>query len=377
MNVRNLVGRRGALKTIGAGIASIGTFVAVGRGEDEVEIVTETRGETPVVTKSVPRDWYEHERRVAEALTRVNERFLPSEAILGSAIVGSDETVEGKGVTQVEVAVAEGEASAVSIPASIEDVAIRTVSRRSNGVRLTESGGGCHNNDDYDRVRGGVLVYGDGDDDGAVDQRGTSGCPVRKDGTEYLLTANHLFLTGEPCEGNWDEGLYQYGDGDYFGEVHRYDQAEDWAIVAPVGDYEGTLVFDVKGARWTGGIASHATKIRLQEMIGDGTTVEKMGTTTGAETGVVESIEGTYSDDCIDFDGHGVRTDCNTAAGDSGGPTYARSESGDGLAMVSLSSARPDWVSKLYKECGEEVYGRTVGPACYRIANEGGIEFGS
>lgn len=199
---------------------------------------------------------------------------------------------------------------------------------------------------------------------------------MTKDGEEYLLTANHLFLSGDSCEGNWDKKLFQYTETDYFGKVYRYDQEEDWAIVEPGTDYEGKLIHDVMDAEWSGGIVSHATKIRLQEMISDGVTVEKMGNTTGPEKGTVESIEATYSDECIDFSGKGVRTSCNNAKGDSGGPTYAESESGSGLTMVSITTGTPDRVSKFDKECGKELYGRTVGPACYRMANNDDIVFG-
>jgi hypothetical protein len=71
--------------------------VAASSGGDTVEVVTERRGETPVVTKEVPRNWYQHETKVNEGLAKLREGHRQNPDVLGVQIIPGGFTVGGKG----------------------------------------------------------------------------------------------------------------------------------------------------------------------------------------------------------------------------------------------------------------------------------------
>jgi hypothetical protein len=70
--------------------------------------------------------------------------------------------------------------------------------------------------------------------------------------------------------------------------------------------------------------------------MGNGTTVEKMGISTGKQQGVIKNMDADFKNGCPTIDSEGIRTSANTASADSGGPHYAESESGSGVTILGL-----------------------------------------
>ena len=372
------ISRRTALKLATGSLSATAGFssvsLTISSSNDMVEIVIErglVDGEVKHFTKKVPKSWHEYEQDVDRTLQELRSKYESNPKVFGPSIITDQEnkTKGGKKVTQLKLSIEEGYDRS-NIPNSKNGVPIKI-----NIAESDQPPGACENTS-YSDMQGGVAIEMDRDGDDSKDSGfGTSGCRVANpDGNcnEYLLTVNHLFLQSPDydCEGNWDDGIYFYNDS-YYGEVYRYDQNMDYAIVDP--DNESSIDAHIKDSRWDYKVKTNKTRSGLKDMISDDTLVEKMGASTGGRTGEIEGINETHTYGCVDLEGDGVLTTCDMADGDSGGPIYTESEAlSDALSMCALSVARN---GENGTECGNPFYSECIGTPAYRMVQDMGIEF--
>lgn len=366
--------RRKALKSIGAGFVTVGTIPTIGQADDFVEAVMEWHGDEPFVTRQVPRSWFEHTKSVHEVEQELTNKYKNNPDIYDFRIVQGSETRGGKNVTQIEAVVQKGTKVRNSVPDSKGNVDIKVKEVAGRDVKLL-SHEGCENNGEYDTMPGGVLIMTEVDDNHSDD--GTVTCPVKRNGDDYALTANHLFLHEiDECLANWGKDAWQHINlsSQYIGNVDKYNQEHDYAILK-MENMEPK--YTVKKSYWTGDIVSHVSETRLAELVSsDDTWVEKMGMKTGGTFGQIESKSESVSNGCLDFDSNGVQCSAEVGGGDSGGPMYLPSESSDGISIVGLVTGTRNWVSSGEACDGSDTYESFFGPPAWHMADHFDLTFG-
>lgn len=352
--------RRSFLRNGIASVAGLSGISRIGYAEDTVEIVVEWRGSKPFVTKRVPRSWYEYEQHRRIVLERVQDRYGSEPGVRDVFSVPTEKRVGGKRIHDLKIEVEEE--AEVDIPKSVDGVDVRT----GPPVETTRAGHDpyCYNDDDFTDMWGGIMVRGD--------VTGTSGCKVEKNGSEYLVTANHLFLAGDDCEENTGDELNQHGE--LFGEVWEYDSSMDWATVKETGDLP--LQEYVLGS--TDGFldpVSHVGKDGLMDMSSNGTPVHKQGISTGQTSGKVKALDKNYSDSCIDLADDAVVTSNDTVKGDSGGPLWKTSaDCSDCISIVSITVVGRS--PTLSTGCnGYTLYNKATTTPAYKMHNNAGLKF--
>jgi hypothetical protein len=325
--------------------------------------VTTKRGDKVLKTKEVPRAWREHALLVRRVNEEITDRYLNHSGVKTVATIGSSKTYGGKSGFNVRVEV--DPTNPPTLPAAIDGVSIVQTPAQ-------EVGHGCTNKDWFEPIPGGVAIWGGKNGDGG---RGTSGCRVTRDGTDYILTANHV-IGGEPCSNDpTGETVYMYTDsnsvsnwGDVPNDGSFWDQSTDHVLVkadrVSVGDrIEDTYDYDVLG---------HHTRSSLEDKQSS-TDFRKQGSTTGPQTGPITALD--ISDGwawCIDYDGHGIEFDIKNGEGDSGGPIYEQYQSPiDNNTYNRIAGLYQQWVSNDgTASCGSGVLSYTGrGIAAYRLDN--------
>lgn len=305
---RPKVTRRKTLRNVGAGaiaghlgLRGTATARTTGtRGGDTVTIPTvERRGEV-LLREEVPRSWYEHTKQVRQVNSEIAAEFLDAPGVEGVASARSEERFDGKNGLLVEVEV-DPDVYDGFLPDSRDGIPIRTTEAGE-----TEFHNCCHHSD-YSSVPGGASVHT------PAGASGSAGFCVDSGGTRLLLTANHLWGS---CEDNFGAILDQHVSE--FGEVNGFDRDADYALVLPTGsDGIGEDVY-VNGIRYP--ISGYKTESGIASLICDETTCYQSGATTCTTSGQIKAKRVNKKKDCVDFEGHGFKTNIDTAQGDSGGP---------------------------------------------------------
>lgn len=317
MRTNQFLSRRSVLKTVGAGSATLFGTGVVGAGKPTVEIITERLKNGEVVTKKVPRAWYEYEQRVDHAHEVAEKQYGSHEAIKSVHITPSQESRGGIRVSKVEIARKPSPVTdSLHFPSEIEGIPVST------SVLGEDSGGSSncpHYGDTYDAIKGGVSFYGDGG-------FGSLGCRVTYDGKTCFLTANHVFGS---CGANIGDVAIQ--GGDVIGEVIGYNATYDWAVIEdqtsktftdyivnpntsgllPSGDLEVAGYFTEAGARY---------------VMDQALPVWRQGRATNQQIGHIYHMKYNFDWECVDMP-NGIYTACDNADGDSGGPTFAETDS--------------------------------------------------
>lgn len=306
---RPKVTRRKTLRNVGAGaivghlgLQGTATALTTGtRGGDTVTIPTVKRRDEVLVREEVPRSWYEHTKQVEQVNSEIAAEFLDAPGVEGVASARSEERFDGKNGLLVEVEV-DPDVYDGFLPDSRGGIPIRTTEAGE-----TEFHNCCHHSD-YSSVPGGASVHT------PAGASGSAGfCVADSEGTRLLLTVNHLWGS---CENNFGAILDQHVSE--FGEVRVHDEDTDYALVYPTGsDGIGEDVF-VNGIRYS--VSGYKTESGIASLICDGTTCYQSGSFTCTTSGEIKAKRVNQSNDCVDFEGHGIETNIDTAQGDSGGP---------------------------------------------------------
>lgn len=263
------------------------------------------------------------------------------------------------------------------MPKERDGVPIKVEEIENNHVTaLTDAG--CVNNYSFDKLWGGIILNTSQDAQFPIYPRGSTMCTARgPDGTEYCITANHLFSDGDgeyPCDANWDDFAYQHDDttdDQYVGEVDKYHEDMDYARL-PLANLGPK--YDIASASWSGPVVGHASSTRLGELVENDTTCEKMGMKTGASQGPLTADSSDVTKDCWDTNNNAFQHHARTVVGDSGGPVYTQSESGDGISMIGLIAGTRT-LPNLTTECGENTHEEFFGPPAWHMSDHWDLSF--
>lgn len=320
--------RRKVLRTLGSG--AMLTSAIGGRavaGDDAVELVVSRSPDGVHQTKAVPESWADHWTHAERVNDAAQSDWMSEPGIKTIGLSRSEQRYGGKPGFRIRVGVTdefEGR-----LPESREGIPVEVV--RESPVDY----GGCGVTKDTNDIPGGVSME-TSDDDGDCDQSfGTLGCKVSKDGSDYMMTACHIYGGGQdPCPSGISGGESAYHMGDYFGEVAEWDEEEDWLLL-DTDDYE---TFDDQiwdpGAGERVDMVAWFTEAGVADLISTDELVRKIGVTLGREWGYVEQKSISSGWDCVDWDGEGVEVDIDFAQGDSGGPVWDKGDDGNGIMIT-------------------------------------------
>lgn len=183
--------RRTVLRTVGGSSAIIGLSNLLGTAgaqSGRTLIVTHKRGDKPIKTKSVPKEWKNHADNASQAKSEFVRRYSNRDDVKTVSLMASQERYGGKRGFNIHARVTTDEAKQ-ELPDSVRGVPTAF----SNFVPIEEDGA-CYNTGDWDDCPGGVTFDGNG----------TSGSQYYYDtdgdgfGEPHILTAAHLF--GDPCD---------------------------------------------------------------------------------------------------------------------------------------------------------------------------------
>lgn len=344
--------RRSYLKGIGA----ISTTALVANREvsaakgSKTEVVTLRNSDGPVKTRQVPKRWKQHTETAHKVRDSLEEQFLRKEGIVRVGI-GQDETATGRLLNKtVEIGIIGG-STEHDIPERVNGVPVR-VSKYETGVRFT----GCYDKE-YSTAKGGVSV-------GGTVCAGSAFARGEKDGTEYLLTARHIFNTD--CSGCKDGGISHEGKeltqtqgGDRFGVVKDGSVEHDMVAVKPDSDEDIDNGIVDESAQINGWI----TKSGYDTYSSDGTVLngraDEMCTKDFTVKNYDESISCSSSNIIVTEQ---AKLNGLINNGDSGGIVYFVSDKGNAFVGNILS--------------GDNGSDRSFGAAAYAMNNLDGYSFG-
>lgn len=322
--------RRRVLQGAGAILCGF-TAGCLSGSERDVQIPVLRSGDSTVLSRKVPGEWYSHARDI-RLTRRTLERFLSDdEGVAGVKVVRSADRYSGLPGLDLTV---ELYRDSTYIPDEVGGFPIKTELAPERGLST------CFNSSDFDPVPGGVMI-----EPVAGDHFGTACCRVFDGGERRLLTAAHLWNTqGKNIEG---EPLYQ--NGRRIGEVDSFHRGYDVAVVEP--DTQGRLADTLKleGARQLP-MAGYLTEWGILLFLSEGRPVFNMGVSSGLTEGRLSAayIEEGWKHS-VDFAGHGVEAEYRNVEGDSGGPVFYRH---DGSAY--LIATQQMWLNQRGTGCGEE-----------------------
>jgi len=264
--------------------------------------VVKHRGKV-VHSKEFPKEWKEEIDNVRGTYDEVKKTWADIKGVKEVNRVRSDEEVNGRNLTQLNVEIVEEEYEG-GIPDEVNGVPVQI--SEWNEPKL---GGACENNQDYSDIPGGVV---NGTGSGSW---GTACCRIW-DGDKYtLMTAYHIF--SDSCgDSVMNEVIHQHGQ-----EVGPIDTqlADGDFVLAKDNSSSVSLSQDVMTQN--GRVPMKGAVTDLDALMSDYEGVQSTGCSTGYTSGYVDAYPITGSG-CYDFNDEGVRTTCESAQGDSGGPTY-------------------------------------------------------
>lgn len=313
-----IVTRRGVLKSVGTSGFALPAMAPVVRGSsgDETKITVVASESGPVVRKSVPTDWWEHEQRAKSVKKNLEQRFgirpdrVATPGVVGVGLGKDDKTISGKHASTVRVSVNPKNKPSLYLPSKMDGI----------GIEVVEQGRGqpmdC-NRQQYTPVPSGVGMDKAGFDEHYVF---TTGCKVEVNNTPYMLTAAHLYDLGDNCNNSLG-GKKAYQDQNLMGEVYNWDNEEDWVLIDKTGNETSGYEAGIEGlfAKQNG----YVTENGLIDLKGDETTVYQMGISSCQTSGTVEVVkqrEDSHSSCFNSF--YAVGVDIHGENGDSGGPIY-------------------------------------------------------
>lgn len=348
--------RRTVLRTVGGSSAFIGIGLvgSASASDGQEKIVTHKRGDTPVKTKDVPKEWKSHVDTASKAKSELAQNYGNRNDVKTFSLRRADERYGGKHGFTIHVRVTSNQAkdelpdSARGVPTSFSEYI------------PPKPDGSCYNTGDWDSCPGGVTFNGGG----------TSGSQFYHDydgdgnREAHILTAAHLF--GDECSDQVGDTATQTNDD--WGTVKAHSGPLDAVLCHPNSGFG----VDNRIIQQTGDIdvVGHVTKSGLQDMCTNNEYIGKMGKATGNHSGTLEECEYKAST-CDDLKGEGVKYSIEAAPGDSGGPVY---DTRDGDAyMVAIHEG--SW-NEFDTDCdGDPVKSTSIGPSAYSIIDTFGGAF--
>lgn len=360
--------RRDVLKAIGVGPIMHFDPSVIGTPDSvkEIKIPVVKKGDEVLKWKKVPQPWWNHELHAREVVEKAHDRFLDMEGVVSVGQGVGKDTIAGRNAFEITVGI-DPEQSPPDLPDTFDGMAVRT--RVADGDFLK-----CSNLQRFYQAPGGVTL--EGQDPGSAAFKVTS-----TNGRVGMLTAHHLFS----CLGDVT-GYNGYQCGTKVGEVGQNDTSADFAIVRGDSPFDSTIRED-DGTTWE--IAGYKTESGIADLISSGEPITRTGVSFGTKQGPIleKRIQEQYS--CsLDFDGHGVRVDAESAGGDSGGPGYNVENilnQGYQAVIVNIANKGHNSKSQYFNcscSCGGDVcnsdsdreeYNEYIGTAFYHLHDNHGV----
>lgn len=327
-----------------AGLVGFSSLPAVASSSETIEVPVAKSGEEVLATRTVPRTWWNHVKRVRRIKDRVHDRARGDEAIRNVKIGLGPKRIGGRRAPEVKVEVESGASVSPDTLSDVDDVGVQAVPAVQS--RLT-----CTNHGSWSLVPGGVTF---GNPDAALE--GTSGCPVVYQGTKHMLTAAHQWtcFDGDPV----NNGRATQNGDDFGWAGFPMNRSLDYKLVSPEEKSVGSAI-EYNGNYYD--VAGHATN--YEALIGEDT-VYKTGKHSGYTTGNITAVGSSRTDQCIDLSGSGLEYSNIQVEGDSGAaPFILESIDGrqqavvTGLASLGTQCGPPTW------ECHWDFYYDCTGTA--------------
>lgn len=351
--------RRGFLATI-AGVGGLAGVTSGVPGETirKKRVPKYIRGGETVQSMKVPKAWLRQERRAGRAKDALLDEYRSEEGVLRASLVRSESTYGGLNGFDIKVYV-DRRREVPNLPETFRGVTVQSEETTSNSYRKA----GCYNAGDYSNYKGGMLISDDGTFGSST---GTAGYPVKKDGTEYMLSAQHVF---DSCGWNVSDTTYQKSEK--LGSIEDGSVSGDYVVTT--AGYNGTsLTNEIREpdgtTRTISGAASEEEISRRVSDLFDGYTT--VGATTGTTTGGLGEKDFGFTG-CNDLRNNAIRGSADGAPGDSGGPMYSV-ENGDAFILGHVSVVESK--KKNSTGCGGVDiirYDKTIGFPAFEVESDG------
>ena len=359
--------RRNILKSVSSviSIGALAGYSTARKGVNTTEIVVARSYTGDEVIESVPTDWYDHVINVRSATQKAQEEFSDDSNVKSISSEFSKETIEGmyKNYVSIEVNSLEDNSKKASsnYTDSINGVDVKVKEyAESDTVEGTSDNCSPALSRDYSSLPGGVKI-----DSGTSNLYGTAGYTVRKDGVWYMVTAAHIWgecsgkkITGEPAEQNNQD----------LGYVASSSVNLDYVVVR--ANHSITLDDQIRELTDRRDVTHWVTEGGLETYGANGRQVYKMGVTTGRTKGQILQTHKNGGPECIDLNGKGFETNCNTSGGDSGGPTYIIRDNGD-IHVIGSTTYGNTWLGTSVGCTGNRRYEASGGLAAYHLHRQG------
>lgn len=318
-----------------AGVTSLTTVAA--SNPTKVDIPKLISGGEVVEYLSVPEDWSEHRNYVSKKIETARAEFHNIPGVKGVELGQSSQEFGGDNGLQIFVLIDEDYSPGeVQIGSTWRSIPISKEVEPKGGPGCDDDGsadncnaGGAGN----DIVNGGEQV---GWDNGGY---GSATCKVEYNSSEHLLHCGHVFWDdcNDANSGGLDNRLAK-SKGEKIGKTVKVDVAGDWSVIdrSEGGDY----YYSIDDFEHNPTIVGYVAEEAIDRWASQSTDpcVNQAGITTGLTRERVYRSNTDYSGvSCTNFHNEGVRTKCNFAQGDSGGPTYYRDGSDAYLISVTAS----------------------------------------
>lgn len=360
--------RRSALKGIGLSLAGLGegaNLLSLGSPTTMVELPKLKHGDEVLKWFKVPKEWNRHRNHASAVLEESRHALESKGGVVGTGLIASEESYQGVPGHQIRVFTESQHYPNPAIPSKIDGIPV--IQRKAPVARAagcSDPSGDCVNYDTSEYVAGGEQIcwkYGG---------CGTTTCRVtNNDGTEFMLTAAHIFWDDCDDSQNIDDRTAARHDGTELGRVDYSIINEDWAVIDDsLGGKYRDFIDDnddyptVKG---------HVSEDQIAWWAGrtDDPCMSQMGCTTGETRGQIYSYKESYTNaDCTDMGGEGVLTYADMGQGDSGGPTW-HWENGD--AYIVSCTGYYYYLHLNYSPCDNEAGEDSGGIAAYHIQDHG------
>lgn len=370
--------RREFLGTVGIGLS--GTLSNPTHRRRTRIVKARDANQNPIQTTKVSTRWMKQTKLVDKYIDDVKRRYLGKNGVHRIGITGIESPKFGPKVP-VPVIVTNGDPAQLDLPKSLStitsvsksDLVSDTITFRE-GTKSTSTVNACHGSTIPSPYPGGLPIIG-----GDITDRykGTGGYRAIKNGSEYLITANHVTGNCPGLQSNIIARWHSYNWED-IGTVEEASLAGDWAAVTTnnhgVTDLSNEI-FNFSSTKQIGGYkTNHGIKHDLLDA-----TVKKHGGATGYSEGKIidHELSGSPEDSCVNFGGAGMLGEMNCAGGDSGCPLFE-------THVGSFSSYQIIW-GHLSAQTGQTVgtscidttiEEKSLGVAGYALVNTAGFSIG-
>jgi len=371
------ISRRQTLRSVGtmSGISLLG-IPNIADKDDSVKLPKLVSGDEVVEYIHVPRDWYEHIQHVENVRQNVRKKVNGNRNVTSISVVPSNKEYGGKKGLQIKVRLRPENQKGDNknkilpeppIPDHIDGIPV-VFGEKSDRKQ------GCTNFDTSSNVAGGqVLAWTNGG------RYGTAGAPFDYNGSRYMLHCAHVFW--DDCNSNIAGRVASVQDENFnnVDDIGEVKFANALADITRIDDSRGGNFRDyIDEGSNNAPLMGHVTKYALQNWVSESAsqrpTVYQMGVTTGRTSGVVNELDYDSTFGCVNHQENGVRTTCRFGQGDSGGPTYYKTN-GDAY-LVSLTTHYHDVVIGGTIGCNDSSYGEeSSGTGAYYINDRWGYDF--